>query len=101
MVKDRVTEELTPEEIAPEQTAAEEVKTPVREKPKYKRKYGDRKDGRRLKNITPMIKIMPYIMEKRSDACNTYADSFDVSKVDEMVRAKVRSGKTSFSLQFN
>lgn len=94
MIKDRTETVTVPEQI----TEEAEAKALVREKPVYKRKRGDRKDGRRLKNITPMIKIMPYIMEKRSDACNTYADSFDVTRVDEMVREKVRSGKTSFSL---
>lgn len=96
MVKDRVNEGIANNETV--ETATAEVQAPSREKPKYKRKFGDRCDGRKLKNITPMIKIMPYIMERRSDACNTYADSFDVTRVDEMVRTKVRSGKTNFSL---
>lgn len=77
---------------------AENITAAADERPVYKRRFGDRSDGRRLRNISAMIKVMPYIMEKRSDACNTYADSFDVSSVDEMVRAKVRSGKTNFSL---
>ena len=67
-------------------------------KPSYKKRFGDRYDGRKLRTIQPMLKVMPYIMEKRSDACNTFSDSIEVSKVDELVRAKVRSGKTNFSL---
>lgn len=94
MINENVNEEFAPDKVAEE----EEAKAKVFERPKYKRRFGDRKDGRKLRNITPMIKIMPYIMERRSDACNTYADSFDVTHVDEMVRSKVRSGKTSFSL---
>ncbi len=79
-----------------EERTVSEINT--NEKPKYKKRFGDRSDGRKLRTITPMLKIMPYIMERRSDACNTYADSFDVSRIDETVRAKVREGKTSFSL---
>jgi hypothetical protein len=35
-------------------------------------------------------------MPQRCDACNTYADQFDVTKTDRFCRQKVREGKTSF-----
>ena len=99
MIKEEVKETAT-------EVAVETVDAPVKEskypiawsKPAYKRRFGDRYDGRKLRTIQPMLKVMPYIMEKRSDACNTFSDSVDVSKVDELVRAKVRSGKTNFSI---
>ena len=47
-------------------------------KKKRRRRFGDRKDGRKVRSIDPMFRIMPYIMAKRSDAQNTYADSFDI-----------------------
>ena len=54
----------------------------------YKRRRikGDRTDGRKVKTSSPMLKAMPYIMSKRSDAQNTYADSFDITEVDKFCR---------------
>ena len=66
-------------------------------KKKRRRRFGDRKDGYKLRTINPMNKMMPYIMPQRSDACNTYADMFDITKTDPFCRQKVREGKTNFS----
>ena len=65
---------------------------------KRRRRLGDRKDGRRLRGITPMTRITPYIMPYRYDACNTFADSINVSRVDDLCRRKVKQGMTNFSM---
>ena len=65
---------------------------------KRRRRLGDRKDGRKLRTVEPMHRLMPYIMAKRSDAQNTFADSFDVTKVDQFCRAQVKEGRTNFGL---
>ena len=65
-------------------------------KPKRRRRFGDRKDGRKLRTMDPMHRLMPYIMKRRSDAQNTYADSFDITKVDPFCRARVKEGMTNF-----
>lgn len=67
-------------------------------KKKRRRRLGDRKDGRKLRTINPMNKFMPYIMPKRSDACNTFADSVNVARTDAFCRRKVKEGMTNFSL---
>lgn len=59
---------------------------------------GDRKDGRKLRTIAPMQKFMPYVMARRSDACNQFCDSLDISKTDKYCRQKVREGKTNFTV---
>ena len=64
---------------------------------KRRRRWGDRRDGRKLRTINPMNKFMPYIMSMRCDACNTYADMFDVTKTDKFCREKVKAGMTNFS----
>ena len=85
-----------------EQVAEEEIKQePLQEsaqepKKKRRRRFGDRSDGYKLRTINPMNKFMPYIMPQRCDACNTYADMFDVTKTDKFCRQKVKEGKTSF-----
>lgn len=68
------------------------------EKPKKKRRWrwGDRSDGYKVRTINPMNKMMPYIMPQRCDACNTYADMFDVTKTDKYCREKVKEGRTNF-----
>lgn len=65
-------------------------------KPKRRRRFSDRSDGYLLRTINPMNKFMPYIMPQRCDACNTYADMFDVTKTDKFCREKVKSGMTNF-----
>ena len=64
---------------------------------KRRRRLCDRSDGRRLRNIPPMLRFMPYIMPRRSDAQNTYADSFDATLIDQYCRARVKEGMTNFS----
>ena len=66
------------------------------EQKKRRRRWGDRSDGYKLRTINPMNKFMPYVMPMRCDACNTYADMFDVTKTDRFCREKVKEGKTNF-----
>lgn len=81
-----------------------EEKQDIKKSKKYKkngkrrRRFGDRKDGRKLRTIPPMHRIMPYIMAKRSDAQNTYADSFDITEVERFCRRKVKEGYTNFGM---
>lgn len=52
----------------------------------YKRRFGDRKDGRLLRSIPAFSKFIPYIMPTRNDALNFYDESFDVGAVDRRLR---------------
>jgi len=52
----------------------------------YKRRFGDRKDGRLLRSIAPFYKFMPYIMPERSDGCNQYEESFEIGALDKRLR---------------
>lgn len=63
-----------------------------------KRRFGDRKDGYKLRTVNPMIRLMPYIMPQRCDALNTYADSFEISKADAYCRSKVKAGMKNFTM---
>ena len=53
---------------------------------KYKRRFGDRKDGRLLRSLPAFAKFVPFIMPTRNDACNQYEESFEVSDVDRRLR---------------
>ena len=66
-----------------------------------KKRAGDRKDGRLLRSLSPFYKFTPYIMKRRYDAQVFYEESFEVSKVDKLLRAeRVRGYKGMGFLHF-
>ena len=52
----------------------------------YKRRFGDRKDGRLLRSLSPINKMMAYIMPTRNDACNQYEEAFEITALDKRFR---------------
>ena len=86
--KDRISAPITPE-------TEKDTNSDKRNK-KRKRRFGDRNDGRKLRTLLPMHRIMPYIMRRRSDSLNYFADEFDMTQVDTFCRRKVKEGYTSF-----
>ncbi|MDD7676390.1 MAG: hypothetical protein PUJ09_07180 [Eubacteriales bacterium] len=84
--------ENVPQDVQPSATQAE--KSPK----KNRRRFGDRKEGRRVRTLHAMNKFMPYIMARRSDACNTFADSFNIGKTDAFCRRKVKQGMVHFGM---
>ena len=86
---------------ATETPAEQQTSLPTTEEryvaPKRRRRWGDRKDGRRLRTIQPMSRLMPFIMPKRSDGCNQFADAFDVTEADRYCRRMIRDGYTNFN----
>ena len=67
-------------------------------KTERKRRFGDRKEGRRVRSLDGLHTAMPFLMKDRSDACNTFADEIDITKADALVREQIMSGKENFSL---
>ena len=51
-----------------------------------------RPDGRLVKTIPPIQKIMPYIMKTRTDSMNTYDDTFDCAAMDSYIKEKEAEG---------
>ena len=49
-------------------------------------RFGDRKDGRLLRTISPFSKFVPFIMPTRVDRLVGYDESFEVSAVDRRLR---------------
>ena len=52
----------------------------------YKRRRGDRKEGRLLRSIPGFSKFIPFIMPQRNDRSIHYEESFEVSTVDRRLR---------------
>ncbi len=55
---------------------------------KRKKRLGDRYEGRRIRGISPYIAIMPYLMRERSDACNLFSDTAEITEADRFLRRK-------------
>ena len=65
---------------------------------KRRRRFGDRKEGRKIRTIDPLTKFMPYIMSKRSDALNYFADRLDITQAEKICREQVKKGNKNFTL---
>ncbi len=54
--------------------------------------FGKRPDGRVIRNLEPMQKIMPYLMKTRCDSMNMYEDTFNCRPMDQYIKAKAEEG---------
>ncbi len=61
-----------------------------------KRRWGDRKDGRRVRTLAVMTQLVPYLMRERSDAQNHIEEKFNVDRVLEYINEKRRAGYQGF-----
>ena len=52
----------------------------------YRRRPGDRKEGRLLRSLPGFAKFIPFIMPQRNDRCIHYEESFEISDVDRRLR---------------
>jgi len=60
--------------------------------PIYKRRFGDRKDGRLVRTFPAYNKIEPFVMKTRNDASNYFSDSIEVTETDRWLREKRAEG---------
>lgn len=58
----------------------------------YKRRRGDRDEGRLLRSISGFDKFVHYIMPTRNDALNFFSSSIEVSNADNWLRSKRLAG---------
>lgn len=54
--------------------------------------FGKRPDGRAIRDLDPMQKIMPYVMKTRTDSMNLYEDTFACKPMDLYIKAKAEEG---------
>ena len=52
----------------------------------YSRKFGDRYDGYRIKNVEPFFFIIPQVMSKRVDSQVFFSDELDITGLEQFVR---------------
>lgn len=52
----------------------------------YSRKFGDRYDGYRVKNVDPFFFIIPQVMSKRVDSQVYFSEEIDITALEQFVR---------------
>ena len=65
---------------------------------KRKKRFGDRKEGRRIRTIPPMSQVMPFIMKQRSDAQNHFEDVIDITNIERYLDEKHSEGYTDMTI---
>ena len=66
---------------------------------RYHPTWGDRGDGRRLRSVSPMAYVGPYMMPDRSGAQVSFQSSVEISALEKYIHAKRREGLTNFGIQ--
>ena len=64
----------------------------------YRRRRGDRKDGRLLRTLPAFNKFVPYIMPQRNDRFVEYEEAFEISRVDRRLRQLRTEGYKSIGI---
>jgi hypothetical protein len=64
----------------------------------HRKKLGDRYDGRRIRSLDPFYKIIPYIMQNRTDAQNFYEDKLDIGNIESYLKEKRKLGIMNIGL---
>jgi len=58
----------------------------------YKRRFGDRKDGRLIRSFPAYNKFAPFFMRRRSDAHIYFSDSIEITDIDRWLRQQRAGG---------
>ena len=62
------------------------------ENKKRRRRFGDRRDGRRVRTLPPMTQMTAYIMKVRADAQNHFEDVIDITNIEKYLQKKHQEG---------
>lgn len=62
------------------------------------RRFGDRNDGRRLRTLSPIFAVSPYIMKTRNTSQNFITDQIEVSNTERYILEKRRAGMKNFGI---
>jgi hypothetical protein len=59
---------------------------------KRKKRFGDRREGRRLRTLDPYNAMSPFIMKAKSDASNYFSEQVEITEVDRYLHKKRQEG---------
>ena len=64
----------------------------------YHPTWGDRKDGRKIRTLSPMAQITMYFQWERNICSNLFEESFEISHVERYIRQKRKEGLSDFGI---
>ncbi len=66
--------------------------------PKHVKKWSDRNDGRRVRTLSPIFTVSPYIMVERNASSNFFTDSVEITEMEKYIREKRNEGYKNFGI---
>lgn len=70
----------------------------VPEEGEYVRRFGDRNDGRRLRSLSPIFAVSPYLMKTRNTSQNFLEDHIEITEMEKYILSKRRAGLKNFGI---
>lgn len=64
----------------------------------YVRRFGDRNDGRRLRKLSPIFAVSPYLMKTRNTSQNFIADQIEITEMERYIAEKRKAGMKNFGI---
>ena len=64
----------------------------------YHPTWGDRKDGRKIRTLSPMAQITMYFQWERNICSNLFEEAFEISHVERYIRQKRKEGLSDFGI---
>ena len=64
----------------------------------YHPTWGDRKDGRKIRTLSPMAQITMYFQWERNICSNLFEEAFEITHVERYIRQKRKEGLTDFGI---
>jgi len=63
-----------------------------------RRRLGDRRDGRRLRTVSPVFLLTPFLMRSPSDAVLSFTDHADTAAIESWLKEKRAEGRDDISV---
>ena len=64
----------------------------------YIKRFGDRNDGRRLRTLSPIFAVSPYLMKTRNTSQNFIQDAIEITEVERYIVEKRKGGMKHFGI---
>lgn len=61
------------------------------------KRLGDRREGRQLRGLGSVTDLGPYIMRRRSDACDSYSDTLEITALEQWLLEKRAEGSVAMN----
>ncbi len=61
-------------------------------------RFGDRNDGRRLRTLSPIFAVSPYLLKTRNTSQNLVADHIEATAVEQYISEKRKAGLKNFGV---